>query len=308
MKTRAIFAIVVAIAAPGLVAIACSDPANEGAPTCPSSDPACATDGDGGADGGVDGSTVEDTKLDWAPGDTIVLDGAGPCVVGPTQCTDCIDNDGDGLIDWMDPECTSPLDRDENTFGTGIPGDNIDPCKQDCWFDGNSGAGDDGCDVDGRCLKGSTDPRCPYGGDAWASNPTNCPPPSKKCIDYCGKLTPRGCDCVGCCEVFDASGVRHLVKLVGECTYETLNDATKCPTCTQIPECTPDPPCGKCDWCLGKTSLPPECYSTPDSGVDAPDTPPTDGCGGLPVCSPTQPCPLPDKQYCLTGCCINRVL
>jgi hypothetical protein len=299
MKTKTILAIAAAVVFPGVLAIACSSK-EEATPECSANDPACANADVGGDDTSAfaDG-TGYDTQLDWAPGETITLDGGGKCVPGPTQCTDCVDNDGDGLIDWMDPECTSPLDRDENSFGTGIPGDNIDPCKQDCWFDGNSGAGDDGCNIDGRCLKGSTEPRCPYGGDAWASNPANCPKPTAKCIEYCGKLTPKGCDCLGCCEVFDPAGVRHLVKLVGECTYETLTDATKCPPCTQVPECTPEPPCGKCDWCLGKTSLPAECS---DAGVDA------GGCdNGMPACSPTQACPFPDKQYCLTGCCVNRV-
>ena len=36
-----------------------------------------------------------------------------------------------------------PLDNDESSFATGIPGDNMDACKQDCFFDGNSGMGDD---------------------------------------------------------------------------------------------------------------------------------------------------------------------
>src|SRR5204863_6684485 len=59
--------------------------------------------------------------------------------VGQTQCSDGIDNDGDGKIDYNDPECVGPLDNDEGTYATGIPGDNVDACKQDCFFDGNSG-------------------------------------------------------------------------------------------------------------------------------------------------------------------------
>ena len=61
--------------------------------------------------------------------------------VGSPQCSDGIDNDGDGKIDYDDPECVGPLDNDESSFATGIPGDNMDACKQDCFFDGNSGAG-----------------------------------------------------------------------------------------------------------------------------------------------------------------------
>jgi hypothetical protein len=237
------------------------------------------------------------------------------CTPGGTQCTDCVDNDKDGKIDWMDPECTSPLDNDEGSYATGIPGDNIDACKQDCWFDGNSGAGDDKCNIDAKCLVGSKDPKCPYDPVA-AADPTKCPPPSDACKKYCGAITPKGCDCVGCCEVYDPAGVAHFVKLTSTCTYETLGDATKCPTCAQVKDCTT--PCGKCDYCLGKTSLPPECTPTPpppdggttDTGIktdgSTTDTgvPPTTGCpGGAATCSPTSPCAA--GYYCLTGCCIK---
>ena len=75
----------------------------------------------------------------------------GGIVVGTSQCSDGKDNDGDGKIDFGDPECVGPLDNDEGSFATGIPGDNSDACKQDCFFDGNSGAGDDGCDWQLKC-------------------------------------------------------------------------------------------------------------------------------------------------------------
>ena len=78
-----------------------------------------------------------------------------------TQCSDGIDNDGDGLIDSADPECTGPADNDESSFATGIPGDNMDACKQDCFFDGNSGMGDDGCQWQLECDPRSTNTRCP---------------------------------------------------------------------------------------------------------------------------------------------------
>ena len=47
----------------------------------------------------------------------------------PCACSDGMDNDGDGLVDGFDPECTGPFDDDEATFATGIPGDNKDPRK-----------------------------------------------------------------------------------------------------------------------------------------------------------------------------------
>ena len=358
MRTRTFVAVASVLGLTTVLGIACSSATIEDAPACdPATDPTCTTSETGGGDTnvggdetGVDG-TVDGT-VDGAVPDSVVPDfgtpdgitkypdgsvilpdgavmlpdgaiitdgGAYPCVPGSTQCTDCIDNDGDGLVDWLDPECTGPLDRDESSFATGIPGDNIDPCKQDCWFDGNSGSGDDGCTWDGACLPGSTDKKCPYD-PVKAADPTKCPPPSKKCVDYCKPLTPKGCDCAGCCDVYSGGKV-YTVKLVSTCTTETLGDPTKCPSCTKIADCST--PCGKCDWCLGKTSLPPECYPPPpdagttDTGVPLDDagvpidtgTPPppdggTTGCPtGSAVCSPTTPCAT--GYYCLTGCCIK---
>jgi hypothetical protein len=351
MKTRTIAAIAAVLVTSGALAIACgsSESENPGS-TC---DPSTQTCDDTGTSGETDndGSVLPDTEPaidtsfgDGPPGDGLVIvpDGYSPCldggylcgpdgaiialeggvvacIPGSTQCTDCVDNDGDGLTDWMDPECTGPLDRDESSFATGIPGDNIDACKQDCWFDGNSGAGDDGCDWPGKCLVGSTDKKCPYDPVA-AADPKQCPPPSKKCVDYCRPLTPKGCDCAGCCDIYtplpDGGTTVHTVKLVAGCTTEALGDPTKCPVCAKIPECSN--PCGKCEWCLGKTSLPPECFPPPpvDAGTDAPpgtDTAPPPDTGTSPLCpppalgdcSPTKPCAA--GQYCLTGCCIKGV-
>src|SRR5438045_3952646 len=123
---------------------------------CSSSDGASACTGDSGCvdDAGIgvgdDGVRYDVSIAGYPPGTTVLGDGAiklperaivapgtplGPCVSGGTQCTNCIDDDGDGKVDWLDPECTGPLDNDESSYATGIPGDNVDPCKQDCWFD-----------------------------------------------------------------------------------------------------------------------------------------------------------------------------
>ncbi len=39
-----------------------------------------------------------------------------------------------GRLTANDPECVGPCDNDEGKFATGIPGDNIDACKQDCFL------------------------------------------------------------------------------------------------------------------------------------------------------------------------------
>ena len=237
--------------------------------------------------------------------------GSGAC--GTTQCTDCIDNDNDGLIDGSDPECIGPLDNDEATYATGIPGDNIDPCKQDCFFDGNSGSGDDKCLWELKCDPASPGaPDCPYD-----PNYKNCPTQqSQQCIDFCTKLTPNGCDCFGCCEVPLPGGGTTNILLAPTCTIADAADPTKCPPCTPTASC--DNPCETCELCLGKSELPPECF--PDAGTGgaggAGGSGGTGGAGGsggcpTPVCpAGQQACglsclaPCPAGQYCLTGCCI----
>src|SRR5687768_857504 len=81
--------------------------------------------------------------------------GSGPVVC---QCADGVNNDSDSFIDAADPECTGPFDNDESSFATGIPGDNQSRFVMDCFFDGDSGSGNDGCRWDIRCA---------------GSNPTN---------------------------------------------------------------------------------------------------------------------------------------
>jgi hypothetical protein len=222
--------------------------------------------------------------------------GSGPCSPGNSQCTDCIDNDNDGHIDAWDVECVGPLDDDEGSFATGIPGDNSDACKQDCFFDGDSGSGNDGCLWDLACDPESPGaPECPYDPDKM-----NCPEITQKCLDNCGGYTPNGCDCFGCCEITlpDMSSV--TIKLTPDCTEETLQDPTVCKPCTQVVDCLND--CEPCEYCLGKTELPPECDNGTGGGGGA-----GGGGGGDcvpgPACDPDTPCPI--DLYCLTGCCVD---
>src|SRR4051812_32372149 len=165
--------------------------------------------------------------------------GDGKIPVGTAQCSDGIDNDHDGRTDYDDPECVGPLDNDESSFATGIPGDNVDPCKQDCFFDGNSGMGDDHCDWDLKCDPANPGQAlgCPYD-----SNANNCPgPQSQKCVDSCRKLTPNGCDCFGCCAI---PNVGSLL-LMPTCTAAKFNDPVACPRCTQSTSCTNT--CKRCE-------------------------------------------------------------
>src|SRR5687767_8202688 len=92
--------------------------------------------GSGDDDGGGSGTEPDafEAIIDAPPfGGTCTPNATAP------QCSDCSDNDGDGRIDGFDPECSGPLDRLEDSFATGIPGDNMDSTYQDCFFDGDSG-------------------------------------------------------------------------------------------------------------------------------------------------------------------------
>ncbi len=237
------------------------------------------------------------------------------CKVNPSTCNDGVDNDGDGRIDAADPECVGPCDNDEGTFATGIAGDNMDACKQDCFFDGDSGAGNDGCDWDLRCDPASPGASaakaCPY--DASFKN---CPAAqSQHCIDFCRRLTPNGCDCFGCCMV-PWNGTTRTIMLAAGCTADAFGDPSKCPPCTQNDSCLN--PCGTCEICVGKPAPDPGCeLPPPGTPIGTGDA----GTGGTSGTEPPadQPCPdgvtycgnggaCPDGRYCQTGCCVQWIL
>jgi hypothetical protein len=246
------------------------------------------------ATGGTQADSGAATKLDC---------GAEGC-----ECTNGLDDDGDGLVDGFDPECVGAYDNDEGTFATGIPGDNSDPKWQDCFFDGNSGAGDDGCRYSTQCLTGEldwSDPDCRV---------------TQACIDFCAPQTPNGCDCFGCCEVRDAEGDAHFVYAVGQCSAGTLDDPDVCVPCTQSTQCGND--CGGCQLCPGMTpeDLPASCGSQGTGGTSgeggapgvagaagAPPLPPSNSCDdGVQVCSPELVCA--GAMYCMNGCCMQILL
>jgi hypothetical protein len=229
--------------------------------------------------------------------------GAAPgfgCKVNPSACTDGKDNDGDGLVDAADPECSGPCDDDEGSFATGIPGDNIDACKQDCFFDGNSGMGDDRCEWNLKC-----DPRNP-GAHATRTCPydpsyRNCPPrQSDRCIERCQRFTPNGCDCFGCCAV-PVDNQTVTVLLVPACKASSFADPNACPRCTQQVSCSK--PCGRCEVCVGKPAPDPGC-TVPPPGTVIPPTGPPAPCGPGVVYCGNDPAACGNGTYCLTGCCL----
>jgi hypothetical protein len=238
-----------------------------------------------------------------------------------TQCSDGIDNDHDGLIDSADPECTGPNDNDERTYATGIPGDNVDACKQDCFFDGNSGMGNDGCLWELKCDPKSANNRCPFDqgyADKHAMECSVSASQSQKCLDHCRKYVPNGCDCFGCCAV---PGAPTPIRLDPTCTSKDFGDPTKCSPCTQVTQCAN--PCDRCELCVGKDTVPADCGDTPpapDGGTPADGgaaydggNPPPDGGYGKPTCTGGVSCVpgagavCPDGYACVTGCCVPTI-
>jgi hypothetical protein len=256
-------------------------------------------DGDGGGDGdGGDGDGDGGGTPDAVVG--------GDCGADKPQCNNCMDDDRDGLADGFDPECTGVMDDDEGSFATGIPGDNIDAKKQDCFFDGNSGA--DGTGGHGQistcCLL--ADGECPtaLGGDdkdgvGNFDRKTDCEY-NDDAVEECAALTPPGCDCFGCCTVCVEAGCFDVLgnaTVAAGCNQETVG-TDDCLECIKQEVCTG----GECNaeeddcvLCPGETAedLPKSCEVNECPGDATPCT------SGGSECS--------DIEYCQAGCCVAAV-
>jgi hypothetical protein len=248
------------------------------------------------ADAGVSGDPIS-----LPPSVTLTPTGTLMCGNHLCQCNNGIDDDGDGTADGFDVECTGGIDDDEGSFATGIPGDNRDPKWQDCFFDGNSGAGDDRCRYPTECLTGELsldDEACAV---------------TQACRDNCQPRTPNGCDCFGCCAVELPGGGQVNVTLSDTCSMEKIGDPAACAPCTINPTCGND--CGECELCPGKTAadLPASCHpeTTPGDDPTPPDAnppgdptgePPVFSCDGLTECDEAGGCPA--GESCSMGCCL----
>lgn len=265
----------------------------------------------GGAPGSSNGAAAPDAGNAAAPGlpSSVTMTPTGTLLCGnhACQCNNGIDDDGDGTSDGFDVECTGGIDDEESSFATGIPGDNRDPKWQDCFFDGNSGAGDDRCRYPSGCLTGELSQDAP----ACAVTET--------CRNNCQPRTPNGCDCFGCCSV-QLAGRGHVDILLNDsCSLEKIGDVDACPPCTKSTACGNE--CGECELCPGKTpaDLPVHCQSDPPAappaaGPPASDppaaeppatpAPPASSCEGMTACDPDHPCTA-RTEFCSLGCCLQ---
>lgn len=272
----------------------CKDSSGDGTGAGDSASGSTGSTGDGTDTGTTDtaessSSTTATDTTDTGTDETDTGD-VGPCVEKMCgnklyECGDCIDNDNDGTVDAGDIECLGPCDDDEDAFATGIPGDNADPCKQDCFWDGDSGQGNDGCDWNLKC-----DPENP-GGDDCPYNPdfNNCPDGvTEMCKEVCNN-TPPGCDCFGCCTVTH-DGMEYDIYLGDDdCSLEDIENT--CESCQKFQDCNNECEPEKCEQCFGE--------ELPD-GCEEPECPEdqmpceSDGEGG-------DNCP--EGYFCLSGCC-----
>jgi len=248
------------------------------------------------------------------------------CSGHETECGDCVDNDGDGLVDSHDRECLGPCDDTEGPeLLAGIGGETGGPCKADCYFDFGNGSGNDTCYHDHRCdplsIAPTFDPEgpdCQY--EMSRVGTRDCPTvQTDLCYDVCRPLTPNGCDCFGCCTFPELTGraaaeggeyvwLGSVVEGTndGTCTFDDVLDTTLCRPCTPVGNCFN--PCETCEICIGRPTLPPECMTPPDGGVPDGWVPPM-------RCAPdVQPCGLPGDAdcpmdyYCVTGCCQSVII
>ncbi|MBW2528832.1 MAG: hypothetical protein JRI23_31945 [Deltaproteobacteria bacterium] len=316
----------VALAGLSVVGVAhCSsedDTTQTGAPTASPTASSSGTStavGGGGVGGNVGGGTNTGVA-GWGQGGAHIVTCQGKIY----ECGDMIDNDGDGMIDWQDEECTGPCDNTEGSLYGGIPGQAGPACKVDCYFDQDSGSGNDQCYWDHVCDPKSISPdyypepeaadACEYTSGDVVITPIHQTCETllqangqlQECLDFCLPLTPNGCDCFGCCEL--PAGEGNYIWLGSEglegdtvCTMNDLADPDLCHPCTPVTDCFNG--CGRCELCMGKTTLPPDCFGAGGSGAGG--GPPSQRCDdGIQPCGLPGDDPCPPDQYCITGCCI----
>lgn len=201
-------------------------------------------------------------------------------------CGDGVDNDSDGKVDLNDPECISPCDDTEATFATALPGQNKD-CNSDCYFDSDSGAGNDGCGYNLKCdpLAPAASLGCNYDDGLSASA---CQPDiPQTCLDVCLPLVPNGCDCFGCCEVNRGTTTTHIY--LGSGSSCNLENIEQCSKCTFIDACSNSCERAQCELCFGDETLADGCAES-----SCPE--------GVSSCKTSSDCST--GNFCLTGCCV----
>jgi hypothetical protein len=278
--------------------------------------------GDGGADaslGGAGGQSVSVGPSSVVSSSSARGAGGGGAASVPLSfcgghvyaCGDGIDNDGDGLVDDVDPECLGPCDNSEDSLNPSIP-DTLLGCDRDCFWDAGDGH-DEGCYFDHRCdpqadlaLHPKANPKSycswnsaddgPVDDQIFPPSPYSCAEmqawQAQSCLDACLPVTPNGCDCFGCCELAGTFVWLGTLADGGSCSLAAVGQPDfleLCRPCTPVPSCLN--PCEGCELCVGQTTLPAGCSQPACAEGQLPcGTSPSDTCG--------------QGSYCITGCCV----
>lgn len=286
-----------------------------------------------GGNGGSGGTGTTNTGTGGAGAAPLI---EAPCDGHTYECGDTLDNDGDGLGDWEDPDCLGPCDNTETNFFSGIPGGAGPDCFVDCYWDQDSGAGNDDCYWDHRCDPNQLDghpepiPKCAFNEDVNISGTgASCDElkvaQSDTCATVCGPLTPNGCDCFGCCELPAGSGkfvwtgsYLENDSKTGTCSLADVGDPDKCEPCLPVPSCYND--CGPCELCIGKKPEDIPAWCNPGTGGGGSGGGGNGGSGGgsggsggggssmqcpdgITPCGLFGQAPCGEGFYCITGCC-----
>jgi hypothetical protein len=248
---------------------------------------ATAEDADGSASSAATTSTTHATSSGGGSTTDGGCDAVPDCAGHPADCSDALDNDGDGLVDLDDPECISPCDADEGSYCMCIVGGATDlyDCRMDCAYDESWGAGDDECyaRIDCDPLDPAIEAGCEYTRSPVCAMGPMTPP---TCVEFCSPRTPNGCDCFGCCTFATAQGPRNFFIEDETCTL--ADDLAGCRECTQYLELCGNPcDLNACERCIGSDGPPPGCVEV--------------GCADAPRCDTH--CDCADAEFCLLGCC-----
>jgi hypothetical protein len=273
----------------------------------------------GGAGAGAAGGPVTGGGVVGGEGGVQPPTEIAPCQGMVYQCGDLVDNDKDGLLDSLDPDCLGPCDNTEDSYFPDLPSNTNNSCKLDCYWDAGDGSGDDTCYWTHECDPNNVAPdfypspwiNCEYIGEDGTTNPPGATcaelyaEQSDLCGTFCGPLTPNGCDCFGCCELPALSGSYVFVGSVGanedtQCTLADVGNPDLCHPCLPVAACLND--CDPCEICIGHPKPEPGCEGEGGGGVGG-------GGGGQQCPDGVQECglsgqdPCPAGNSCITGCC-----
>jgi len=232
-----------------------------------------------------------------------------------TACGDCSDNDGDGLIDNYDPECLGPCDNYEGEeLLSGVGGETGEQCKADCYFDFGNGGGNDDCHWSRSCDPLMPKAQCTYNENLLGGKDCPLPDQSALCEEICTPLTPNGCDCFGCCTFPELNGSFVYIGSEDGCTFDTVTDPAHCQACTPASSCLNT--CERCEICLGKPTIPDDCFPGTGGSGGMGGSGGTGGTGGggercpegKQVCGLDGDDPCMAGSFCLTGCCTEIIV